>query len=308
MVKIVPYYPDKWSKDHPTGNIAFQHTLKGDPSSIDNFMYVLARQDADFEMPRHRHNFEQIRLPLCGDMNFTRDGVLREGEVGYFSEGVAYGPQSDPLGKTKPGERLQLVLQFGGASTYGFMSIEQRREAWAELQKTGHFEGPYYHGNDGKVQWGLNAVWEKAFGTRLKYPRSRYKGIVIADPKRFNWLHLAGAAGVEHKYLGAFSERAVWIEMVRLHADVTWTSTDPKARRLFVVLSGEGSIDGQAINRHGSIQVDPGETLRLKASANLQLFEIGLPPIEQPVAESDQFDLEEMPQQEADEAVAEVQS
>jgi len=294
-MKIVAHDPDKWSKDHPTGAIAFQHTLKGDPSSIDNFMYVLARQDADFEMPRHRHNFDQIRLPLTGDMDFTRDGVLREGEVGYFPEGIAYGPQSDPLGKAKPGDRLQLVLQFGGASTYGFMSIEQRREAWAALLKRGHFEGPYFHGDDGKVQWGLNAIWEEVFGVRLKYPRSRYKGIVVAEPDRFNWLQLAGAPGVEHKFLGAFSERAVWVEMVRLHAGATWTSTDEKARRLFVVLSGEGRIDGEPVGQYTAIQVEPGETLRLAATARLSLFEIGLPPIEQPVAESREFDFDEIP-------------
>ena len=86
-------------------------------------------------MPRHRHNFEQIRLPLCGSMNLGGGLVLEEGQIGYFPEGLPYGPQQDPLGHAKPGERLQLVLQFGGASGYGFMSMDQRKAAWAELQK-----------------------------------------------------------------------------------------------------------------------------------------------------------------------------
>jgi hypothetical protein len=294
-MKIVPYDPANWRKDHPTGAIAFQHMLKGEPGSPDNFMYILGRQDADFAMPPHRHNFDQIRLPLRGAMNHGRGVVVGEGEIGYFPEGLAYGPQDDPLRDAKPGERMQLVLQFGGASTYGFMSIEQRREAWAELGKVGSFEGPFYIRPDGKREWGLNSVWKQVFGAKIRYPRARYKHPIIADPKCFHWLHMHGAPGVEHKYMGAFSERAVWIELIRLRPHATWSSLDPRARRLFVVLSGTGRIGEQAVNYLTALQVDPGETLELHAAEELTLFLIGLPPIETPAVESDEFDFEEMP-------------
>jgi hypothetical protein len=295
-MRIVPYDADNWKKDHPTGAIAFQHLLKGDPQSPDNFMYILGRQDADFAMPPHRHNFDQIRLPLRGAMNHGRGIVVGEGEVGYFPEGLAYGPQDDPLDGVPPGERMQLVLQFGGASQYGFMSIEQRREAWAELGKTGSFDGPFYVRPDGKREWGLNTVWQHVFGVRLKYPRSRYKSPIIANPKCFNWLRLAGAPGVEHKYMGAFSERGVWIEMIRLRPNAAWSSLDPRARRLFVVLSGNGQVADQPVGYLTALQVEPGETLELRAANDeLTLFLIGLPPIETPAVESDQFDLQETP-------------
>lgn len=302
-MKVVPFDPVNWKKDHPTGNYAFQHMLKGDPTSADNFMYVVARQDADFEMPRHRHNFDQIRLPLRGDMNLGRGFMLRQGQVGYFAEGLAYGPQSDLLGAFKPGEPMQLVLQFGGASNYGFMSIEQRREAWAELQKTGKFVGPHYHHADGRVEWGLNTVWEKVFGVKLKYPRSRYKDIVIADPQYFSWRHVDGAPGAEHKYLGAFSERGVWIEMLKFRSGAKWSSGDPKARRLFFVLSGQGAANAQAFDRYSAIQVEPGETLGLSAASDVEMFLIGLPPIPALVTESEQYDLEELPPEELAEKV-----
>ena len=298
-MKIVPFDDSDWRKDHPTGNIAFQHMLKGEPDSRDNFMYILGRQDADFSMPRHRHNFDQIRLPIRGAMNIGRGVILGEGQVGYFAEGLAYGPQDDPLGSAKPGERLQLVLQFGGASGYGFMSIEQRRQAWAELSKVGKFVGPHYHRPDGSVEWGLNAIWEHVFGVKLKYPRPRYTNVVIADPKRFNWLRVAGAAGVEHKTMGAFSERGVWVEFVKLRPRATWSSLDPRARRLFVVLSGTGKAEGRDIDRLTALQVEPGETLSLAAEADLELFLIGLPPVELPMVESEEYDAEELPAEEA---------
>src|ERR1700748_2550390 len=173
-MKIARYRPDNWVKDHPTGAISFQHLLQGDPCSPDNFMLILGRQDGDFHMPRHRHNFDQIRLPIVGPMNHG-DFVLGEGEVGYFVEGLAYGPQDDPLGRYAPGERLQLVLQFGGASGVGFMSIEDRRRGREALARAGRFEGNYYHRADGKTEWGLNAIWRQVYGAPLTYPKPRYK-------------------------------------------------------------------------------------------------------------------------------------
>lgn len=294
-MKIVPFDDTNWKKDHPTGNIAFQHMLKGEPDSPENFMYILGRQDADFAMPRHRHNFEQIRLPISGDMNIGQGIVLRQGHVGYFPEGLAYGPQEDPLGSAKPGERLQLVLQFGGSSTYGFMSIEQRRQAWSELGQSGTFEGPYYRRPDGKKEWGLNSVWQHVFGAKLKYPHPRYRNPIIANPERFNWLRVTGASGVDHKFLGAFSERGVWIEMIRLAQGAHWRSTDARARRLFVNLKGQGSAGDQAVGYLTALQVEPGETLDLSAASAMELFLIGLPPVEFPTQESDQYDHDEMP-------------
>ena len=293
-MKIVPFVDRDWINDHPLGSILFKHLLKGEAESPDNFMYILGRQDGDFLMPRHRHNFDQIRLPIRGDMNIGRGIILREGEVGYFPEGLAYGPQDDPLGNAKPGERVQLVLQFGGASSYGFMSIEQRRKARDELGKLGRFEGNYYYRTGGKREWGLNAIWEHVFGSRLKYPRSRYKEVVIAHPASFHWLPVRGARGVFRKFMGAFSERAVSIEMFRIARAATWSSTDADARRLIVVLSGSGTAAGEPLSYLTAIQADAGESLEISAATETELFVVRLPKLEVPEVESDQYESEEL--------------
>ena len=286
-------YADKpdWHKDHPMGSLVFQYLLTGEDGRLDNFMFLLARQDADFSMQRHRHNFDQIRLPLCGDMKIGERLVLKEGQVGYFPEGLPYGPQDDPLGRAQPGERLQLVLQFGGASGCGFMSMAQRKAAWAELAASGHFEGPNYHRPDGKVQWGLNAVWEKVFGERLKYPMPRYDHVVIAEPSRFNWLPVTGATATQSRFLGAFSERRVWVELLRLDAGAQWTSRDDSARRLLFVLDGEGTANGEPVSRHGAIEFVPGEAARLASDTGMNLFMIGLPPIVLPQHSDEEFEV-----------------
>src|SRR5690606_38458334 len=90
--------------------------LQGEEGTIGNFFLTIARTFDDFESPRHRHNFDQVRLQLEGDADFTRDGIMTPGMVGYFPEGVFYGPQKNP------GESLTVVLQFGGASRSGYLS------------------------------------------------------------------------------------------------------------------------------------------------------------------------------------------
>jgi quercetin dioxygenase-like cupin family protein len=287
-MKIRKFDNTDWHRDHPSGILVFQYCMVGEPQSPDNFMLVLGRQDGDFHMPRHRHNFDQIRLPLKGDMNIGDGLKLKEGQVGYFPEGLPYGPQDDPLGKTPPGERLQLVLQFGGASGIGFMSMEQRLRARDELARTGEFVGPNYRHPDGKLEWGLNVIWQHVFGERLKYPMPRYPKVVIADPQRFNWI--PGAAGVARKFLGSFTEREASVEMVRVKPGALWQSTHDVLRLVFV-LSGEGSLNAQRLDAYDTIQVEAGELLELRAGSELELFVMGLPPVTVPGDSEAQFEL-----------------
>ncbi|MFB7493261.1 hypothetical protein ACFC09_00905 [Streptomyces sp. NPDC056161] len=293
-MKIVPYDDDVWAKDHPTGDVSFHHMLRGEPDTPENFMYILGRQDADFWMPRHRHNFDQIRLPIQGDMTIGRGLVLRQGEIGYFPEGTAYGPQDDPLGDAAPGERVQLVLQFGGASGYGFMSIEQRRRARQEMARTGRFDGNYYYFADGRKQWGLNAIWEHVHGERLRYPKPRYKSAVVVDPRRFNRLPVPDAPRVDRRFLGSYSERGMWMEMIRAAAGARWTSRQPLGRRLIVTLSGTGTCGTTPYGRLTAIQVEADETLDIAADTETELFVVGLPPVILPTRESAEFDYVEI--------------
>ena len=282
-----------WHKDHPTGEIEFKYLLTGDPLAPDNFMLILGRQIKDFFMPRHRHNFEQIRMPLHGSMNIGDGLVLRQGQIGYFPEGLPYGPQRDALGTARPGEPVQLVLQFGGSSGCGFMSMDQRKRAWSELSKVGKFVGPNYHHPDGKVEWALNVIWEHVFKSKLKYPKPRYEDVVIIEPSRFHWLPVAGSPGVQHRFMGSFSERAVWIETLRLERGATWSATRADARRLLYVLRGSGQVDGRDITAETAIQIDPGEVTTITASEPLELVLMGLPPIELPVEASAEYEIEE---------------
>ena len=80
--------------EHRGGTFHSIIMMEGEEGTLGNFQVSYGRIGGDFFSPRHRHNFEQIRFQIEGALDFARDGKLEEGMVGYFPEGVAYGPQT----------------------------------------------------------------------------------------------------------------------------------------------------------------------------------------------------------------------
>jgi hypothetical protein len=255
-MKIVPFDGNAFSMDHPMGSVAFNYLLMGgEPGSPENFRYILGRQEDDFFMPRHRHAFEQIRLPLAGDMNLGEQGILHEGEIGYFPEGVFYGPQDDPLGDPK---QLQLVVQFGGASGLGMGAGRGRGPGSAEARH------------------------ERREPSPQKLPRGRYADVIKFDPRRFNFLPVPDQPGVESKFFGTFTERAFWVERIKIAGGARWVSEHDTARRLIVVLCGSGAAEATTIGYLAAIQADGGEKLTVVAAEEMELHVVGIPPVRLP--------------------------
>jgi hypothetical protein len=86
--------------------------------------------------------------------------------------------------------------------------------------------------------------------------------------------------------MGSFSERGVRIEFMRMPPGATWISADDRARRLFVVLSGDGAAVGESATRLSALQLQSGGTLELSATTEMTLFVIGLPPNRDAIAKS----------------------
>jgi len=276
-MKVVSSEALDWKKDHPTGSLAFKYLLSGDDSMPDNFVLILARQDARFTTERHRHNFDQFRFPIRGDMNVGKGVKLRERQLGYFTEGAPYGPQDDPLDDAAPGERLHLTLQFGGATGYGYLGPDRLRQCRDALRQHGEFVDVLYRRHDGKTLGGLDAVWQHAFGRRLEYPKPRYSDPILIAPESFRWQPVA--PGVDRKHLGTFTERGTWSELVRLRPDAQWTLATGGARQLLFVLSGTGHAGEAGLTTHGAVQIDPGEQVDIRCDEAIEALIFGLPPI-----------------------------
>src|SRR5262245_41478931 len=113
---------------HRGGTVHYRDLMEGTPGTVDNFQLSMGRNDKDFVSPRHRHNFDQFRFQLEGDLDFARDGRMTPGMLGYFPEGASYGPQTSEATATT------IVLQFGGASGSGYLSRKEVKQGMDELR------------------------------------------------------------------------------------------------------------------------------------------------------------------------------
>jgi len=269
-----PALADVRTDDHPTGVLGFRYLLEGLPGSPENFVMLIAENLGHFQMVQHRHNFDQFRFTLKGKMNLGRGRVLHEGDLCYFPEGTSYGPQDDPAGP------VVLVVQFGGASGYGYMSVDQYLSGRETLKRNGRFDGPVYireeQGRTSK-KFSINAIWEQSMGTRMLIPAPRYDDVVIMKPAAFRWTPLRVAPGVYRKLLGSFTERGTTAEMLRLEAGAAYTPPPAEAIRLAFVLEGEGRIGGGELGTHFGLQIDPREAIEIRAERPMELLMFTMP-------------------------------
>lgn len=275
-----PTTRDVRTDDHPTGVLGFRYLLQGRENAPDNFVMLIAENLGHFHMVRHRHNFDQFRYVIGGQMNLGDGLAIREGELCYFPEGTPYGPQDDPAGP------LVLTVQFGGGNGFGYMSPEQYLSGRRALEKEGRFEGPVFlkevNGKTSK-KFSINAIWEQAMGSRMMIPAPRYKAPVIMNPKAYRWTPIPAQEGCFRKLLGSFSERGTGAELLKLESGASLRFLPKEATRLLFIVEGTGSLAGQPIGLHFGVELEPGEGMDLTAGDgglvclcfDMPLFEAG---------------------------------
>jgi hypothetical protein len=258
---------------HRQGTMVHKRIFDGVENTPDNFSLVLARESADYYSPPHRHNFDQVRFCLTGSVPIGKSLRVDVGEVAYFPEGVVYGPQEGGP------DRLVLVLQFGGASGHGYMSVEQTRRGREELMAEGRFDGGVFHRESGtgrKSQDAYAAIWQHVFGREVEYPTARYKTPIVMRPEGFSWRTIEGTRGVRCKVLGVFPERGLSLELVAIDAQASWTLPRSADRRLAFVREGEGTCGGQPYYAQSALRFEPGEHTVFAAVRPTEMLVIGM--------------------------------
>ncbi len=248
--------------------------LEGQPGTLDNFQLGIGVSQGDFYSPRHRHNFEQIRVQLEGTLDYDRDGAMTSGVVGYFPEGVFYGPQSQNPDMVA----TAAVLQFGGASGSGYLSNTETRKAMEELRQLGEFKDGVFRRREPlfgrKNADGNQAIWEHHHKRPLVFPKPRYAKPIMIDPKNFSWVAVAGAPGAYEKSLGVFTERRSQAGLVRLEPGASYTAA---GRGVYLVLRGAGRMADAAARPLTAMFLDREETATIGATAEMELMHFGLP-------------------------------
>ncbi|MGH6988775.1 MAG: hypothetical protein ACREFD_07125 [Stellaceae bacterium] len=266
--------PFERALEHRGGTFHYCRMLEGEPGSLGNFQLSYGKIGGDFFSPRHRHNFEQIRYQVEGTLDFARDGKLDAGTVGYFPEGVAYGPQTQSQGA----DVATIVLQFGGASGSGYLANAEMRAGIAALKSEGEFkDGVFRRRADvaGKRNVdGYQAIWEQANRRPMLYPKARYSRPFMMNPAHYDWVPVEQSAGVREKQLGIFTER---------RSSVAFLEFAPGAshycfgRAIYLVLKGTGHAKGNALRRLSIVQLEWGERLTIDAASGLEVLRFGLP-------------------------------
>ena len=272
-MKIVQGDELEWVRglEYRGGTFHYRNLMEGTPGTIENFQLSMGRNDKDFVSPRHRHNFEQFRFQLEGDLNFDRDGKMTPGMLGYFPEGASYGPQ------TSEATAMTIVLQFGGPSGSGYLSRKEVNQGMNELRKSGTFEAGVYKRNPdapGKRNMdGFQAIWEHMHGRPLQFPKPRYAQPIMMDQAHYEWV-ASEQPGVQEKLLGVFTERRAEAAMYRL----TSGSTLPGAgRSVTFVCSGAGRVDNEPLRAFTTVFLDRGEKATFSAEKETEILRFGLP-------------------------------
>ena len=257
------------------GKLDNRDLMVGKEGDRRNFRLALGLAETDWLTPRHHHNFEQIRFPLEGEFQYAEGKVLPAGWVGYFPEGVHYGPQIRHKGL------YMLLLQYGGASGHGFFSEHQYVSGQEALKKKGTIaKGKFsFTDKDGKEQvldlW--EAMYEEVTGKKPVYPEPRYNDIITMNPANFSWMPDRENPGVNRKQLGVFTERKTTISQIRLEKGASVEAGGCAGPDLLFVYKGALEVNCQQVPLHSAIGFEAFEsTAVIRATEPSEIFRVQL--------------------------------
>jgi len=239
------------------GVLAQKHLLLGRDGAPDNFDLNMGRTgQGGWRAPRHRHDFDQIRYVLKGQYPLDEKRTLPQGWVAYFPESVPYGPQDRPEGLET------VVLQFGGASGNGYLSVAGREAANEALKKKGEFKkGKFIYKDERGVQHevdGSEACFEEATGRKLAFAPPRYEDVVIMDPSAYTWMP-TGTEGVSVKWLVSFAERGARIGFVRVDQGAAYGGGQHPSIEILFQTAGKVALNGQEYGPESAFEFEPNE-------------------------------------------------
>lgn len=254
----------------------FKTLLTGEDGALDNFRLYFVRQQGEVDVPRHKHNFDQVRMCLeGGKQNYGKDKWIAPGEIAYFPEGTPYGPEQSDT------ERLSITLQFGGASRSGFISSARVQKAMDEMKAFGTFEkGIFKRGGElapgeKRNQDAYEAIWEHVNQRKLVYPKPRYGEPILMKPENFDWEPCDGQRGLAKRDLCAFSERHLQFSVLKLDPGARGRQPSRDGIQIGFVLQGTGTVNGQALRKFSAFS--GREEFALASDEGMEVLLVGLP-------------------------------
>lgn len=244
------------NSSHRSPGIKVRNILQHDVERRSVEANVTAFDGSSFYSPPHRHNFDQVRIQLEGEMGYGGRHRLKKRMVGYFPEGTWYGPM------TCDGPSISTIIQFDGASHGGYVTLNRMDAATHLLQKEGRFEKGFYYPDGGSKIDGYQASWERATGRNMVYvDPPRFVEAIYMNIDAFAWLPQAD--GTSLKTLGRFGERDLSIEALLVPKGRSTIIDKPGRRVVCFLLSGSIEIAGVQLPKWSGAYAEEADTVAL---------------------------------------------
>lgn len=248
-VRLADPSADEWTEasTHRATGISIKRLFQRDGEGTSFEFNVVNFEGENFFSPRHRHNFDQIRIGLGGTMDYGGKKLTGR-TIGYFPEGTFYGPLRVP----EPSQ--QAIIQFDGASRCGYVNYVPLDKATAELRNEGEFKNGFFHPLDGGPAIdAYQASWERAAGRAMEYPAPRFTEAIYLHIDSFGWIATSNP-GVHRKSLVIAGERGTSLEMAKLESGSSMSIGSTGRTTLAFVLEGEASVEGEPLRRWAAAQ------------------------------------------------------
>lgn len=224
--------------------------------------------------PRHRHNYDQIRFILEGEVQY-RIKNYKAGTLAYFPESVHYGPKSS----AKMGARV-LTFQSPGPSGIPIFTLEDDRRGSQELRALGvQFIDGIAHFPDGKRQDGFEAVWEHLAGHKIEYPPARYDNPIFMYTPTYQW-RPTKRPGLSVKHLAYLNEGGPNVSMLHLEPGAATEKGELGCYQVRWVIEGEVEFAGQRCPATSFFYYPPGvayDAMESRSGATVLVIQ-GQPP------------------------------
>jgi hypothetical protein len=261
----------KGASAHRGGGVHFLSLLQGEENTPNNFHLTLVYAN-DYVAPRHRHNFDQVRIVLDGTFGFDREMTQEAGMLGYFTEGTYYTQKS-------VGQSTTLLLQSGGASGTGYMSDTQLRTAVEKLKSKGEFNNGIFTWNDsnGKKhnQDGYEAAWELVRNKKITYPKPLFEQPILWRSDRFDW-EPTKQRGVEIRRFAEFTNKQLCLAQISINAGSRCSISAKERETLLYCIDGEAKIGSESLGSISSVHLLRGEDIEIHALEKTQFYVFGL--------------------------------
>jgi hypothetical protein len=210
--------------------------------------------------PRHHHSFDQIRFVISGEVEY---GGKRFGGgwLGYFPEGVFYGPEA----QTEAGTFV--VMQFPGLSGSPFHSRADTARATVMVREAGGvFEDGLCIWPDGRKQDAHEALMEALYDKQMEYPPARYSEQVWINSENFDW-EPSEIPGVSVRRLAHFHSRGPAIQMIKLEPGASIPGGTSGAFMIRYIFEGEAEYGGRPCPAISNLYYPPEAPYRELGSA-----------------------------------------